>query len=235
MSKLTKAVLPISIILLGVFTVVWQVLLSKSVNYYIVSLLIILVPIILSIKDFEKNNKTAIEISFTAVMVAIAVVSRSVFYLIPQVKPIAAVVIVFAVCAGEKYGFFIGATSAFVSNFLFGQGIWTPFQMLALGLIGFLAGVFFKRVKPKRMQLAIFGLVSVGIFYGLIVDISSIFMILDKITFAGIVSIYSSGFLFNLAFAISTAVFLLIFGEQFVKKIDRIKKKYGLFGYTLET
>ena len=86
----------------------------------------------------ERKPISAREMALLSVLTALAVVSRAVFYLIPQVKPIAAVVIVAGMCLGPFSGYMVGALSAFLSNFLFGQGIWTPFQMVALGLVGLL-------------------------------------------------------------------------------------------------
>ena len=162
-------------------------------------------------------------------LVALAFASRAAFYLIPQVKPMAAVVIVAAVCLGAERGYIVGALSMFVSNFLFTQGIWTPFQMVALGLVGFFAGLLFKKLPANRYLLALYGFVSVVIIYGLIVDISTVFMSLgDNITLSGVLAIYASGFTFNLVFAGTTAVFLFFFGEGFIKKIQRVDTKYNI-------
>ena len=73
----------------------------------------------------ERNRSLPERWRLLSVLTALAVVSRAVFYLIPQVKPIAAVVIVAGMCLGPFSGYMVGALSAFLSNFLFGQGIWT--------------------------------------------------------------------------------------------------------------
>lgn len=96
---------------------------------------------------YERSAPTAGEIALVSALTALAVASRAVFYLIPQFKPIGAVVIVSAVCLGARRGYIIGALSAFISNFIFGQGVWTPFQMVALGLVGFAAGLILKNLK----------------------------------------------------------------------------------------
>lgn len=69
--------------------------------------------------------------------------------MIPQVKPMAAVVIIAGICLGVEAGFITGALSAFISNFFWGQGIWTPWQMIAFGVLGFAASIIFK-VIPKK-------------------------------------------------------------------------------------
>ncbi len=180
--------------------------------------------------NYEKRKTGTREITLIAVFVALAVASRAAFYLIPQVKPIAAVVIVAAVCLGAVRGFFVGAMSAFVSNFLFGQGYWTPFQMAALGLVGLAAGLLFSKKKNKnRFVLAGVGFVLVVVVYGLIVDLSTVFAALgNNITPQGVLSIYAAGLPFNLVFGATTAVFLLLFGEMFIRKTERIIRKYGV-------
>ena len=112
-------------------------------SYYIASAGILFLSMLPFFIRYEKRKTSPREMTLLATFVALAVVSRAAFYLIPQVKPIAAVVIVAAVCLGADRGFFVGAFSAFVSNFLFGQGYWTPFQMAALGWSGSSRGLSF--------------------------------------------------------------------------------------------
>ena len=134
-----------------------------------------------------------------------------------------------AVCLGPQRGYLIGAFSAFISNFIFGQGYWTPFQMAALGAVGLIAGLIFKVVKVNKITLAAVGFVLAFAVYGAIVDLSTIFMVYgSNVTLEGAAAIYLSGVPFSLVFGISTAVFLLIFGKQFIKKVERLDTKYGL-------
>lgn len=78
-----------------------------------------------------------------AVMAALGVVGRTVFSIIPlpNFKPVSAIVIMTGVVFGPETGFLTGALTGFVSNFIFGQGPWTPWQMFSWGMIGFLAGL----------------------------------------------------------------------------------------------
>ena len=177
--------------------------------------------------SFEKSRPSARELTLIAGLIAVAVISRAVFYLIPQIKPIGAVVIVCGACLGAKRGYFIGAMSAFLSNFIFGQGIWTPFQMVAMGIVGLAAGLMFNK-KAKRIPMAIAGFVLCFAVYGLIVDLSSVLMMTNDYSMMSVLSIYAAGVPFGLTFGATTAVFLLLFGEAFAKKINRIVMKYGI-------
>lgn len=95
-----KVVLPLVIIISLAFILLWQFLFADSVNYYIVSVVILIISMLPFFASYEKKKVTARDITLTATLIALAVVSRAAFYLIPQVKPIAAVVIVSAVCLG---------------------------------------------------------------------------------------------------------------------------------------
>lgn len=209
--------------------VLWQIF-SDGTNYYLVSVLLIIATLVPFFASYENSNPSAREISLIASLIAVAVVSRAVFYLVPQVKPIGAVVAVSGVCLGAKKGYIVGSLSAFISNFIFGQGIWTPFQMVALGLVGFLSGVIFKYIRANKINLALSGFVLTFAVYGIVVDLCSVLMMSDDFSVSSVLAVYGAGVVFNLVFGVSTAVFMLLFGEAFVKKVNRLIKKYGIGG-----
>ncbi|MCR5208467.1 MAG: ECF transporter S component [Eubacterium sp.] len=213
--------------LLLAFFILWQ-LFFNEVSYYVPCAVLIVFSMLLMFFKFEKRKSSAREITLTASLVAIAVASRAVFYLIPQVKPIAAVVIISAVCLGAERGFIVGALSAFVSNFIFGQGPWTPFQMLALGAVGLISGLLLKK-KHSRVSLSLVGFALSFALYGLIVDLSTVLMTYgSNITLHGMLSVYAAGAPFSAVFGVTTAVFLFLFGEPFISKISRVIKKYNI-------
>ena len=158
-------------------------------------------------------------------------VGRLIFFAVPQVKPCAAIVIITGIMLGKEAGIICGFLTAFVSNFFFGQGPWTPWQMLAFGAVGFVAALVFSgnilEEKENKMVLAVFGFLVVLIVYGLIVDTGSVFMMLDRPTWKGALGIYGAGIVFNITHAIATAVFLWLLAKPLMMKIDRVKKKYG--------
>lgn len=225
-----KKIVTIAFLVLSIVGVVlWQLLLADSVNFYITSVAILLASMLPFFVSLEVKKITSREITLMATLIAIAVVSRAAFYLIPQVKPIAAVVIVSAICLGAERGFIIGAFSAFVSNIIFGQGFHTPFQMVALGAVGLIAGLIFKLVKVNKWTLSVVGFVLASALYGCIVDLSTVFMMYgSNVNWQSLMSVYAAGVPFSLVFGASTAVFLFIFGMPFIKKIERINIKYNL-------
>ena len=75
---------------------------------------------------FEDRRPQAREVVIIAAMAGLGVAGRVAFFMVPQFKPAAAVVIISGVCLGGEAGFLTGALVGFVSNFFFGQGPWTP-------------------------------------------------------------------------------------------------------------
>ena len=118
----------------------------------------------------------------------------------------------------------------FISNFFVGQGPWTPYQMFALGIIGFLAGVLFrKKLLPRTpAALAAFGAFATVIIYGGIVNPSFVMIYQSAPTWEMLLLAYLYGIPFDLIHAAATVVFLLIISRPMLGKLDRIKVKYGL-------
>lgn len=206
----------------------WQIF-GGDTSYYLVSVLVLVISMLPFFFSFERKKQNAREVALIASLIAIAVVSRAVFYLVPQVKPIAAVVIVSGVCLGAERGYIVGAFSAFVSNFIFGQGAWTPFQMVALGVVGLAAGLIFSKCKANKITLALTGVLLVFVFYGVIVDTCSVIMMTTRFNLQSVLAVYLAGVPFNLMFAVTTGVFLFAFSEAFIKKINRLCTKYGIY------
>ena len=226
--KALKILSAVFILLTAIMIVLWQIFLAETTSVYLISAIILLLSMIPFMLTFERSAPSARELALLAVLIALAVASRAVFYLVPQFKPIAAVVIVSAVCLGAERGYIIGAFSAFVSNFIFGQGIWTPFQMVALGLVGFLAGLIFKKVKPNRWNLSVIGFFLAFVLYGIIADSGSVLVMVTDYNLSSVIAVYGAGVPFSAIFGGATAIFLFLFGEAFIKKLDRINTKYGI-------
>lgn len=200
-------------------------------RYYIVSIGIILLSMLPFVFRFERRKPAARELVVLAVMTAIGVAGRAAFYMLPQFKPVSAITIITGAAFGCESGFIVGAMIAFVSNFIFGQGPWTPWQMEALGLIGFFAGLFFHRKDgriPKLVPLLIYGVLSVLLIYGPTADSSTVFTVYSELRWEYFAAAFASGLVPNLVHAGATFLFLLILAKPMLKKLNRIQVKYGL-------
>ena len=79
-------------------------------------------------------------------MAAMCVVGRTAFSIVPlpNFKPVTAIVMITGIAFGPEAGYLTGALAALLSNFLFGQGPWTPWQMFSWGIVGFLTGTLYR-------------------------------------------------------------------------------------------
>lgn len=211
-------------------TILAGVFLFDGKHYLLISLLVlaqIMVPFFLA---FEKRRPSAREIVLIAVLSALTVAGRTVFYAVPHVKPVLALVIVSGVALGAEGGFLVGALSMLLSNLIFGQGPWTPWQMFAMGVCGFLAGVLYRRgiLRRNRISLSVFGAVCAVLLYGVIMNVSSAVTWYSALSWETLLAYCISGFPIDAVHGASTFLFLFLFGEALLKKTDRIRVKYGL-------
>jgi len=211
-------------------TILFGVFCLGDRKYYFVSLLIILYAMLPFFLVFEKRRPQARELIVISVLAAIATAGRAAFFMLPQCKPVIAIVIITGVCFGAESGFLVGAVTGFVSDFFFGQGPWTPWQMFSFGIIGFLAGILFKRgiLKKSRLSLCLFGWLSAFFLYGGIMDLSTVFTFTSEFSLGAVLAAYATGIWFNLVHATATAVFLFLLSEPMTEKLERIKIKYGM-------
>ena len=111
-----------------------------------------------------------------SVLAAIGVAGRAVFFMLPQFKPVTALTIIAGAALGGETGFLVGAMTMLASNVMFSQGPWTPWQMFCMGIIGFLAGIIFRRLSRSRLPLCIYGALASLVIYGGIMNFASALM-----------------------------------------------------------
>lgn len=198
-------------------------------SYYITGTLIILELLVPFFMAFEGKKPQARELVVIAVMCAIAIAAR-VAIPIPNFKAIFAVIMLSGIAFGPEAGFMVGAISAFASNFFYGQGPYTPWQMMAYGAGGMLAGFCFAkgRLPRKPWVMAIFGFFAVVLWVGPLLDTSSVFLMLSDINWNSLLLTYGAGLSVNISQATCTVLIMLLFGRPLLDKLDRIKVKYGM-------
>ena len=229
--RLTKRTLvAAALILVAIPLTIYFGLLLGDRQYYFVSLLIILYTMIPFFMVFERRKPQARELVVIAVLCAIAVAGRAVFIFLPFFKPLVAIVIITGIAFGGEAGFLCGAVSGFVSNFIFGQGPWTPWQMFAYGIAGFFAGILHKKgwLKAKTLPLCIFGGVAVMLIVGPLLDTATLFTMSSMVNTTNAAVVYMAGLPVNGIHAAATVVFLLLLSKPMLDKLNRIKLKYGM-------
>ena len=230
-SLLLTIVLVVGVIALAVpATILCGVYLLGGRKYLFISLLVLLEVMLPFALLFERRGPTARELVLLAVLSALCVAGRAAFSALPQFKPVLALVIVSGVALGGEAGFLTGALAMLLSNVMYGQGPWTPWQMFAMGLCGFLAGVLYRRglLRRGRVSLCIYGALSALLIYGVLMNISSALLWQGTVSWATIGAYLLSGFPVDCVHAAATVCFLWLFGEPMLEKLDRIKVKYGL-------
>ena len=229
LSKRTMAA-SISILLLIPMTIFIGVYYLGGTQYYLIALVILLETMLPFFLVFEGRKPQARELVVIAVLCAIGVVGRGAFFMLPSFKPVLALVIISGVAFGGETGFLVGAMTMVASNMLFGQGPWTPFQMFSAGIIGFLAGVLFRKglLRRSRVSLCIFGAIATVVIYGGIMNPAAALIYAHTLNLKLLLTYYVSGIPVDLIHATATVLFLWLAAEPMLEKLDRIKVKYAL-------
>ena len=200
-------------------------------KYYFISMLLVLEAIASFFLRFEYRKPKVREIMVVAVLCAITAAARMAFYMVPGVKPMAALVILSGVSLGGEIGFLVGAFSMLISNIFYTQGPWTPWQMFAMGILGFAAGILFRQdsllTKGKRIGICMFGFFAVVILYGGVMNPASVIVYQDNITVEMLIAACAAGLPFDVLHGAATSVFLALGAGPVLEKLSRVKKKYG--------
>lgn len=199
-------------------------------KYLFISLLVLLEAMLPFFLVFEGRKPQARELVLIAVLCAITVAGRTAFVALPQVKPVLALIIIAGVALGGEAGFITGAIAMLVSNLYFGQGAWTPWQMFAAGIIGYLAGILFQKgfLRRSRGSLCVFGFIVTVMIYGLVMNFATMVLVRAPMNTESIIAYYAQGLPMDVIHALSTLVILFFAAEPMLEKLDHVKTKYGL-------
>ncbi len=210
----------------------------------ILSLLFLVISSLPFFLVFDKRKSQARDIVPIAIMSAIAIIGRLIFSIIPlpNFKPVTAIVIITGIAFGPEGGFLTGALTGFVSNFIFGQGPWTPWQMFCWGMAGFIAGLFYQfglfgKVGDNLnegggktpVRLIIFGFLS-GILYGWVMNIYYVIGYVDPVNVGSVIAVYISSIFSDVSHGLCTALVLFAAADAWVRKLLRVKRKFALQG-----
>ncbi len=201
--------------------------------YLIASVVLIVLAIVVFVRSFERKKPGTKDVVLLSVMISLGVVGRLVFFMVPQFKPCAAIVIITGIMLGKQAGFLSGVMTAFISDMFFGMGPWTLWQMIGFGLIGLISAIIFNQERIEKMGgfakliLCTYGFLVTFLLYGLLMDTATVFMVTDKPKLSTFIATYSAGIVFNMIHGISTFIFLYLMANPLSKKIKRVLVKYG--------
>lgn len=197
--------------------------------YYLTCTMVIIETMLPFFLAFETRKPQARELVTIAVMCALSVASRVVI-LLPNFKPMTAIIMITGIALGPEAGFMTGAIGAFASNFFFSQGPWTPWQMMAYGFGGFLAGVVFHK-KGRRhgpVLLAVFGFLTIQLIVGPLLDCCTVFTTGSRLTWKFAAAVFAAGVPYNFNHALACGITMLLFSKPLLEKLDRLILKYGM-------
>lgn len=274
-------------------------------NYMLISTALLILSMLQFMIIFEKRKPKAREIVLLATVSAITSAANLISAFTVPVHAGTAFVIIAGIAMGPEAGFLVGALSRFVCNFFTGQGPWTVWEMAAWGILGFLAGYAFNRVKTGReifeekksrdfkavmgpvicvivaeilayliyilshsaeeaflgwrvyvfgfvgmlagfllqrkklpaddLTISLFTFFSVFIIYGGIMNFAALIMTNPAGTgdirawLNALKLLYITGLPYDAIHALGAAVCAYLFGYPVIKKIERIKIKYGMY------
>jgi prenyltransferase beta subunit/uncharacterized membrane protein len=197
------------------------------VSWQLASAAVLAVVLAAGLFWFERTRPSAKVISLVATLAALAVVGRIAFAPFPNVKPTTDIVLFAGLAIGAAPGFAVGAITALASNVFFGQGPWTPWQMVAWGLVGVLGGLIGKLLNgrdPSRLPLALV-CAAAGFGYGALLDFYQ-WTLSATHTLGSYVAISGTSFPYNLAHAVGNFVFALAIGPAFVRALRRYRRRF---------
>ena len=207
------------------------------VSYYLPATLLVVYALIGAFAGFERGRESARTMALVAALCALAVVSRVVFAAIPFFKPTAGIVMLAGIALGARNGFLIGAIAMLASNLLFGEGPWTPWQMLAFGLDGMVFGLLADKgvIARVKWSMAMRTAVSAGaaafvvVVSGPILDTSSVLIFsTGALTLEKTLAVYAAGFIPNVILAIATFLTVFLLANPFLTMLERMRSKYGI-------
>lgn len=281
-------------------TLLMGIVLDKHTNYMLISVVLLVYTMLPFMLVFEHRKPKAREIVMISSMSALTVCANVASAFTIPIHAGTALVILSGIALGPEAGFLVGALSRFVCNFFTGQGPWTPWEMVAWGILGFLAGIIFNKVDLDKVKSrnfkAVFGPVicilvaivlaylvflltgktgetffgwrlyafglggliigmvlqrqrlpvdtatttlftffSVFIIYGGLMNIAALVMTnavveTDMTTnMESLKLLYITGVPYDAVHAFFASICVFVFGDNVIRKIERIKIKYGIY------
>ena len=195
------------------------------------TMLVALLALLLVFAGYEASRPALRQVMPTVVLASLAAAGRVLFAPLPDVKPVSAIAIVAGSLLGRRNGFMVGALAALVPNAFFGQGAWTPWQMYAWGLVGYLAGVLADAgaLRRHRWALLAYGFAS-ALLYGAILNGWYVLGFVRPLTAAGVLAGYAAAVPWDVVHGLATVGFLALIWLPWGRSIRRVVAKYDLSG-----
>lgn len=176
---------------------------------------------------YERQHPPAKVLALVATLAALAALGRIAFAPVPAVKPTTAIVLIAGIALGAAPGFTVGAVAALSSNLFFGQGPWTPWQMVAWGMVGVLGALLARAANGRdvgRIPLAV-SCAAASLAFGAVMDLST-WTAFGRHTLGEYVAISATALPFNIAHAAGSFAFAFAFGPALVAALERFRMRF---------
>jgi prenyltransferase beta subunit len=174
---------------------------------------------------YERRRPSARMVAVVATLAAVAALGRDAFVALPDVKPITAIAFVVGYALGPLPGFTVGAIGMLASNVMLGQGPYTPWQMVAWGLVG-LAGAGLGALTHRRI-----GRFPLALACAAAALLAKEIMNLYTFTLAGVhtpaafLAIAGTSLPFDITDVLATLLFALAFGPELARLLARTRER----------
>jgi energy-coupling factor transport system substrate-specific component len=174
---------------------------------------------------YERTRPDARIVALVGTLAAFGALGRIAFAAIPNVKPTTDIVLIAGFALGGAPGYVVGAVAALSSNFFFGQGPWTPWQMAGWGLVG-IGGALLARGTRGRIGRASLAAISfvVGFAFTALQDVGDWVTYSDH-SLAQLGVYVGKGLGFDLIHACGCFAFALAFGPSMIRALRRFRKR----------
>jgi energy-coupling factor transport system substrate-specific component len=197
------------------------------VSWSVAAFLVLFLALSAGFGWYERTRPPAKLVALVAALAALAAAGRVAFAPIPNVKPTTDIVILAGFALGAAPGFTVGAVAALASNVIFGQGPWTPWQMVAWGLCGVVGALlgYVSRREMGRWPLA-FACGLCGLGFGAMMDLSTWVTYTGEHSLSQYVAISVTSLPFNIAHAVGNVIFCALFGPAFLRALLRYRERF---------
>jgi energy-coupling factor transport system substrate-specific component len=198
------------------------------VSWPLASFLIVGTVLALGWLAYERRPGSARLVAVVGTLAAVAALGRDVFVALPEVKPITAMTLVVGYALGPLPGFTVGALGMLMSNFLFGQGPYTPWQMAAWGCVGLLGAVL-GRLSGRRLGRVTLAL-GCAIAALAAKEVMNVYTwtIGASHTSGALLAVAGTGLPFDLVDTVASLAFGLAFGPELARLLARMRVRMDI-------
>jgi energy-coupling factor transport system substrate-specific component len=196
-------------------------------SWELASFLILAAVLLAGFAWYERSRPPAQVVALVAALAALAIAGRIAFAAFPNVKPTTDIVVFAGYALGGAPGFAVGALTALVSNFWFGQGPWTPWQMAGWGMCGLLGAALAAlggRNVGRLTLAAVCGFA--GVAYGALLNFSLMATYGGDLSLEHFLLLESRAVPFDAAHAIGNVAFALVAGPAMIRMLSRFRERF---------